>query len=185
MGAVAKKTAATPEERRAKRAFNVEAKIKKGCSAIRAAWVALAGFLYEFQQEEMWRDLDHESFEAWLASPDIDLGRSQVYALIECYRELVLEREVPLDNLRGLEVSKVSQVLPAIRRGEVELDEAIADCESLSRLDLREKYRKANAAGTRSVKRLEKCDLCGKQRVGDDEDAEPEIDPNQMEIEGA
>lgn len=184
MGTVAnKKKATTPEERRAKRAFTVEGKIKKGCSAIRAAWGALAGFLYELQREELWRDLGHDSFEAWLASPDIDLGRSQVYALIECYRELVLEREVPLDELKGLEVTKLSQVLPALRREEVELADAISDCESLSRSDLREKYRKSGAGG-RAAKAFEKCDLCGKQRVVDGEQA-PQPHPDQLDLENA
>lgn len=157
-----------------------------GCSAIRAAWVALAAFLYQFQDEEMWGDLGYSSFEEWLASPDVSLGRSHVYVLIEAHRELVVEREVDPDELRALDVSKIGQVLPAIRRGTIEVEEALNDVKVLSRSDLRERYRKKGAPGKRrSSTTLEKCDLCGKQRIADDDERVAEVDENQMEIEDA
>lgn len=151
----------TAVERQAAHARAVETKIKKGTDAIKAAWGALAAFLYEFKEEALWQHLGHEDFNEWIASPDIDLGRSQVYALIEAYKVLVLEREMSADDLQKLEVTKVAQVLPAIRKGDVELEAAIADVEALSRSDLREKYGKGGAGGAPP---LEMCSSCGHKR---------------------
>ena len=109
----------------------------------------------------MWQYLGYEDFNSWIASPEIDLGRSQVYALIEAYKVLVLELEMTTDDLGKLEVTKVSQVLPALRKGDVELEAAISDVEVLSRSDLREKYGRGGAGGAPP---LEMCQACGHKR---------------------
>lgn len=186
MSKVAKKQSVTIEERRAKKARRVEEKIVAGCAAIRTAWVVLAGYLHEFQAEGMWTDLGYDSFEEWLASPDISLGRSHVYTLIEIHRELVLEREVDPEELAECDVSKVGQVLPAIRRESIDVDEALADARELSRSDLRERYRKKGAPGKkrRGSLELKKCDLCGKQvQVDEAEECEAEAHPDQLSID--
>lgn len=152
-----KRKATTPEERAAKKAFATEAKIKKGVGAIRQVWIALAGYLHEFYSERMWEHLGHDKFEEWLGTPEIGLGRSQVYALIEAYEELVVKRKVEEAVLAELEATKLAVVLPALRRGEVELDEALSDCESLSRSALREKYGKAVPAERVPLVQCEDC----------------------------
>lgn len=151
----------TVEERKAARARTLEKEVKKGTEAIRLVWGHLAKSLHEFKEGGMWEYLGYEDFNSWIASPEIDLGRSQVYALIEAYQVLVLEREMSTDDLGKLEVTKVAQVLPAIRKGAVELEDAISDVEVLSRSDLREKYGKAGAGGAPP---LEMCNACGHKR---------------------
>ena len=156
----------------------MQRKIVTGCEAIRTLWVALAGYLYEFNGEQMWSALGYETFNDWLATPEIDLGRSQVFSLIEAYRELIVERGVDPEELSKLDVSKIAVVLPAIRSGEVDLETALADCETLSRSDLREKYGKqlpektgeGNAGGKRE---LVQCEQCGKMREPDVETCPP------------
>lgn len=151
-----------------RRAQKTQEKIVAGCEAIRTVWVALGGYLYEFVGEKMWLELGYETLTDWLATPEIDLGRSQVYALVEAYRELVVEREVALEELGRLDVSKIAVVLPALRAGEVELDEALADCANLSRSDLREKYGKQIESKSSSKGEdgppLEQCEQCGCMR---------------------
>lgn len=167
---------------RAERAFEIEQRVITATQAIRTAWVLLAAELHEFHFQKMWEERDCDTFEEWLGTPEISLGRSQTYALIEIYRELVLEREVDPETLTA-ESSKIAQVLPALRRGEVELDAALADAESLSRADLREKYGKQSGGGG-GVK-LEPCDQCGRKRVaGADEPVmPPEQIPGQMAVD--
>lgn len=150
----------TMEERRAARARTLEKEVKKGKEAIQLVWGALAKSLHEFKEGQMWTYLGYEDFNSWIASPDIDLGRSQVYALIDAYQVLVLDRELDPGRLAELEVTKVSQVLPALRKGDVELEDALSDVEVLSRSDLREKYGKRG--GGRHG--MEKCDACGRNR---------------------
>lgn len=163
----------------AERAHEVQEQIKTGCAAIRTLWVALAGYLYEFFGKRMWKELGYETFTEWLATPEIDLGRTQVYALVEAYRELVVERGVDPEQLGLIDVTKIAVVLPAIRSGEVDLAEALADCESMSRSDLREKYgqqlpEKTGGGGESKGRReLVQCEQCGRMREPDAEPCEP------------
>lgn len=182
MGKPAKKKAPTPEERAAKKAFAVEAKIKKGTGAIKQVWIALAGHLHEFYTGRMWEPLGHEKFESWLGAPEIGLQRSQTYQLIEIYEELVVKREVSQDELAELDMSKLAVVLAALRKGEVELEEALADCEALSRSALREKY--GQAVSTKRVP-LTECEDCGKMCRAKSEAEEEAPDPNQLALEEA
>lgn len=180
MGKPAKKAPSTPEERAAKKAFEVEEKIRKGVGAIRQVWIALAGHLHEFYTERMWEHLGYDRFEEWLGTPEIGLGRSHVYALIAAYEELVVKREVEEATLAELEATKLAVVLPALRRGEVELEEALADCEALSRSALRQKYGKSVPAERVP---LIQCEDCGCMKRPKTEAEEQEQIPGQMAIE--
>lgn len=179
-GAVAKRKALTPEERAAKKAFKTEEKVKKGLGAIREVWIALAAYLHEFHSEKMWEHLGYDRFDDWLGSPDIGLGRSQVYASIEAYEELVVKRDVDPAVLADLEATKIGVVLPALRRGEVDLDSALADCEALSRSALREKYGKAVSA--ERVPLIE-CEECGCMKRPRSQTEETEQIPGQIALE--
>lgn len=178
----AKRKTSTPEERAAKKAFEVEEKIRKGVGAIRQVWIALAGHLHEFYTERMWEHLGYDRFEEWLGTPEIGLGRSHVYALIAAYEELVVKREVEEATLAELEATKLAVVLPALRRGEVELEEALADCEALSRSALRQKYGKSVPAERVP---LIQCEDCGCMKRPKTEAEEQEQIPGQMAIEEA
>lgn len=180
--AVAKRKTTTPEERAAKKAFEVEVKIKKGVGAIREVWVALAAYFHEFHAGKMWEHLGYDKFDEWLGTPEIGLGRSQVYALIEAWEELVEKRQVEESRLAGLEATKVAVVLPALRRGEVDLDTALADCEALSRSALREKYGKQ--VGAARVPLIQ-CEQCGCMRRPKTEAERGEQIPGQMSVDEA
>jgi hypothetical protein len=173
-------TKSTPEERAAKKAFAVEAKIKKGTGAIKQVWVALAGHLHEFYTEQMWKALGHDKFESWLGSPEIGLQRSQTYQLIEVYEELVVKRGVSQEDLAELEMSKLAVVLPLLRKGEVGLEDALADCEELSRSALREKYGQSVPAERIP---LTECEDCGKMCRAKTEPEAAAVDPNQIALE--
>lgn len=172
----------TPEERAAEKAFAVEEKIKKGTGAIKQVWIALAGHLHEFYTERMWVSLGHEKFEEWLGAPEIGLKRSQTYQLIEVYEELVVKRGVPQEQLAELEMSKLAVVLPALRKGDVELEDVLADCEELSRSALREKYGQAVPAERIP---LTECEECGKMCRAKSEAERDEMIPGQTSLEEA
>lgn len=172
--------AVTPEERAAKKAFVVEAKIKKGVGAIKQVWIALAGHLHEFYTARMWTALGHERFEDWLGTPEIGLKRSQTYQLIEIYEELVVKRGVTEAELAALEMSKIAVVLAALRKDEVDLDEALSDCESLSRSQLREKY---GQSVTAERVPLTECEQCGKMCRSKSAAEQDEMIPGQTSLE--
>jgi hypothetical protein len=170
----------TPEERAAEKAFAVEEKIKKGTGAIKQVWIALAGHLHEFYTGQMWTALGHEKFESWLGDPAIGLKRSQTYQLIEVYEELVVKRGVSQEQLAELEMSKLAVVLPALRKGDVELEDVLADCEELSRSALREKYGQSVPAERIP---LTECEDCGKMCRAKSKAEEGEMIPGQTSLE--
>lgn len=121
-------------------AWEVEQRIKGFVRAIRTTWIRLAEDLYRFHELDMWRDLGYSSFDAWTAGPEIDLSRRQVYNLIMAWREFVVVRGVLPGQLEDVAISKVPEVMPALRRGQVDVAGALADCRTLAREDLRQRY---------------------------------------------
>jgi len=157
------------QEVSADHAFEVEARIRTTVHRLQQDWIALAVDLYEFQDAKLWKDLGHVSFEEWLASPDIDLDRRTVYGLIQLYREYVILRNVEPERLERVQVSKAQDVLPAVRREDVTVEEALSDAESLSRTDIREKYYSPNGRKpdakleATEEESFERCPACGQR----------------------
>lgn len=136
-------------------------RIAEGCRAIRSAWVHLGGYLHEFVEDRMWEPLGCDSLEEWLASPEIGLGRSQVFRLVRVYRELVVARLVPPGELEGVDVTKVDVVLAAVKAGRVDFEDALADCKTLTRRDLQVKYGSADPKGGGEEPARFQCPECG------------------------
>ena len=151
----------TPEERLAKKAYTVEGKIKKGLGAVREVWIVLAAYLHEFHGDRMWEHLGYERFEDWLGAPEIGQKRTKTLGLIQLWEEFVVKRGLDAATLGQLDESKLRLVLPALRREEVDLATALADCEALSSSDLREKYR--NQVPAERIP-LTECEQCGYMR---------------------
>lgn len=144
-------------------AFETEKRIKDQVQAIRTGWIALAGDLYEFTDKKMYDHLGYGSLNEWLAGPDIELERRMVMYLTSAWRELVVSRNVDPRQLEEVNVSKVSVVLPAIRAGNVEIEDALSDAKTLTRSDLEAKYGKAgkDAQGGGDEPEYATCETCG------------------------
>jgi hypothetical protein len=133
----------------AKAAFVHEQRIKSTVRTIRAGWVRLAEDLYAFQHEEMWRDLGYDSFEGWLADPDVDIERRWAFQLIANWRETAVLRGADPKRLATIAPARLQEILPAVRRNLVSMEDAMEDAATLSRYDLRARYG-AGGEGTRS-----------------------------------
>lgn len=129
-----------PTAAEAKAAQAVSDRIKGHVRMIRRAWLLLAEDLYAFHIAEQWRELGYPSFNAYLNDPEIEVEKRHAHYLIELWRELVIKREVDPKILEDVGVSKVQVVLPSIRRGYVDIPDALADAKTLSRDDLRKEY---------------------------------------------
>lgn len=140
MGAELVEVMRRQQDMEVKAAYSAEEGIVRDIRNIRKQWVALAAKLYDFNTSRLWVTLGYESLDHWLATPDVELSRRTYYNLIEAHRELVVERGVDPSLLGSVDVTKVAEVLPAVRRGHVSVDIALADCEVLTRNDLRDKY---------------------------------------------
>jgi len=127
----------SPEAVAGREAWTVDQRIKQIKKATESLYVELAHSLYEFHEGEMWATLGYESMTEYFSDPDVQLDPRWAYNLIAIYRQLVVERGVDENRLKDLEVSKVTEALPAIRRGQVSVDEAFADIKALSKRDLK------------------------------------------------
>lgn len=110
-------------------------------SAMRRKWLELAGLLYDFTKRRQYRDLGYHTFDEWLAAVDMDIGRRQIFKLIEIYETLVVERNLSVDELEGVQISKAYTVLNAVRNDQVEVDQALADARVLPVEDLKIRYK--------------------------------------------
>lgn len=128
------------QERATTAAYTLESQIVAGIRMIRAQWVDLAAHLYEFHRSRAWETLGYETLDLWLAAPDIEMSRRTFYALAETYRVLAVENQVTHERLGVIDMTKATEILPAVRRGQVDIETALSDCEVLTRTDLRDRY---------------------------------------------
>jgi hypothetical protein len=132
-----------PPERQAlaTRRTQMDREIREIKRQMESLWVLLAERLYHFRVGEMWKDIGYPTLQSWLDDPEVDVERRWLYKLTDAYRFLVIEWGVPLERVKRLKISKVNEVLPAIRRGQVELEAGLSDAETLRRDDLEVQYR--------------------------------------------
>lgn len=163
------------QEVAATKAFVLETQIVERVGAIRKEWAQLAQDLHSFHKGQCWEALGYETLEQWLASPHIEIGRRMFFLLVDTFRQLVLSEKMTLEALGHVDITKVQAVLPAIRRGQVEIGEALGDVAELPLRALREKYtdlRPLDAGPDRSIKpdefHYEKCSMCGSTLKLDD-----------------
>src|SRR5687768_4047724 len=64
----------TPEELAADTAHEVNLRIKQNRAIEKALWVQLAADLYIFREGQMWESLGYETFESYLADPDVEVN---------------------------------------------------------------------------------------------------------------
>lgn len=126
----------TPEEMAADTAHAMHLAILHDIKKIKGAWVDLAAKLYQFRAGNMFEALGYQSFNAYLADPDVEIEHRWAYDYLAMYEQLVIKRGVEPEELKELEVSKVKESLPAIRREQVTWEEAKSAIKSLSKRDI-------------------------------------------------
>jgi hypothetical protein len=122
-------------------AFALEAAVLQDLAAARKQWVPLAASLHEFYVTKAWESRGNSSMTEWLAQPEIGIAYRTAKDMIDVYAELVVTRGVRPEELAMTDASKVAVVLPSLRAGTVTTGRALADCQVLTRTDLRELYR--------------------------------------------
>jgi hypothetical protein len=127
-------------EQGAQDAFAIEERIKTAMNDGREALWRMMEALYEFDEESAWRFLGFESLSEWLAQPEIGMTRTTYYRYVRTWRELAVIRKVSVPALAQVDPTKVDIVMPAVKAGRYNLNQAFADVQELGWRDLREKY---------------------------------------------
>jgi hypothetical protein len=115
--------------------------VRSGLRDVRGGLWRAAKALHHFTEITGWTALGYDGVGDWLADPDVTLTRPTYYRMLQTWQELAVLRKVDESALAGLDMTKTSIVLPALRRGEVTVEELLTDSAALGARDLREKYR--------------------------------------------
>ena len=111
-----------------------------------SAW-DVARWAYECDEAHVWIYLADGDFKsspdqkkAWLAQPDIGMSESWFNGLVQIHRDLVRTYSLTEEDLTGVDPTKATVILPAVKGHRVSVQRALADARALSRSDLRIKY---------------------------------------------
>ncbi len=99
------------------------------------SFLGLGEELYWFESKKQYKDLGHDTFESYLADPDVDIGRRMAFMLKGVYQTFVLNLKVQPAALLPAGTDKLELLRPHVTEENVTewLDKAAA----LSRSDLR------------------------------------------------
>ena len=110
--------------------------IQKNKIIISHGYMMLAKALYEHKMGEMFKTLGHETFEDFLAQPEISIPHGTAYDLIKAYRMFVIELKFTLDEIQSVDVTKTKALLRIDIPNKTSAKEWIHKATTLSRSDL-------------------------------------------------
>jgi hypothetical protein len=119
-------------------AFQVDKQLKEAKRQINYNFVLLAHDLKEIKDNKFYLVLQYDTFESYIAQPELSFDRSSVYRLIQIYETFVLKYNVAPERLSEIEWTKLALVAPHTNKENYE--DLLADARELSRSDLREKF---------------------------------------------
>lgn len=98
-------------------------------------FLALGEELYHFEDKKQYKDLGHDTFESYLADPDVDIARRTAYMLIGVYDTYVNKYASASDALLKAGYTKLDVIRPHVDESNV--DEWVHKAATLSRSDLK------------------------------------------------
>ena len=132
--------------------FDLHSKVVKLKDDINSSFLELGRLLWVIKDGRLFELLDYETFESYLAQPELSFDRSSVYRLIRIHEELVLKRGVALCDLKKIAWSKLDRIIPYLK--DDNLEEMLEKAEHLSRSDLQQELKPHNP-------KLTTCPKCG------------------------
>lgn len=76
--------------------------------------------LTEFQEAEQWRNLDYDSFNAFLADPEVNISRRTAYRMMRVWKQYVIELDVQYEKLVAIGGTKLDMIAGHVNQGNVD-----------------------------------------------------------------
>jgi N6-adenosine-specific RNA methylase IME4 len=121
-------------------AYQRHEKIKELRDLAVATFLDLGKELYYFERDKQYLELDHPTFESYLADPDVDISRRMAFRMKGIYAKYTLELEVTTLSLLRAGYSKLDIIRPYIDKTNV--DSWINKAETLSYKDIQLEIRR-------------------------------------------
>lgn len=120
-------------------AFKLDSEIKQLKKGINGGFIEIASRLKIVRDNKLYKKLDYDTFEGYIAQPELGFDRSSVFRLISIYEKFVIELRVAPGRLSMIEWTKLREILPFVN--EQNKEEFLAKAKELSRSDLIEEVK--------------------------------------------
>ena len=149
----------------AKKAYEIDREVDKLVGHQQKVLLFLCKVLYQVRADEMYKALDYDTFESYLASKK--LNYKTVLAYLNIYNVFVNEYKYSLEDLVDAPMSNLQMILPAVRgKDKKEVEEWLQKARTLSRSDLnierKEEQANENFKDKKPYPIIFRCDVCGK-----------------------
>lgn len=113
-------------------------------------FLTMGHLLWTNKKENYWRSLGHESFDEFIAEPEVGLSPSMVYGVMQVYETFILKLARPVDEVAQIDYTKLTAIVPVTNAENVRdwLDKAA----NLSRSDLRTEVAEAQGKAPKEWK---------------------------------
>lgn len=138
------------------KAFTIDLHLRQLKVETNKNFLLMAKLLKQVRDERLWKDLDYESFESYIAQPELGFDRTSVYRFIGIHEKFVDELKVPPVELQRYDYSKLDVIKPHVT--EKNKDKLLELVESNSRSDLRESLIEMKLIKSKEYQR---CTICG------------------------
>lgn len=147
-------------------AFEIHNKVIEAKQDIERSFIKLGGLLKEIRDKRIYENLGHDTFEGYIAQPELAFDRSTVYAIIGVYEDFVMSNQSDIDKLVKIGYAKLNRVRQF--KDQDNFEEWIKKAEVLSLSDLSAEIKEVKGIATVSeVSEPETveivCPFCGKK----------------------
>lgn len=102
--------------------------------------VELGKLLYEIREKKYYETLDYQTFNSYLAQPELGFSQRQAYYLISIYEKMALQFGISTATIAQIGEAKSIVILPHL--SDTNKEEIVDEAINLSRADLIAKYGK-------------------------------------------
>jgi len=124
-----------PTAERGKIAFELEQKVKELQHSIGSNFLEMGKVLKEIRDNQYYRELGYDTITDWLQERSISAGWA--WNFINIYEIFILEHKLSPARVLETDYSKLSLILPIVKRHPDQVDDWLTKAENLRRIDLR------------------------------------------------
>jgi N6-adenosine-specific RNA methylase IME4 len=115
-------------------AFKIDKELKILKKGINGGFIEIAQRLKGIKEKQLYKVLNYETFESYIAQPDLGFSRGPVYELMAIYEKFVVELHVSPGGLALTDWTKLREIRPYVT--EENKEELLSKAKELSRSDL-------------------------------------------------
>ena len=125
---------------------------------VNVSWLKMGQLLYECQKNKHYLKHGCDTFETYIAQPELAFKRASVYSLIGIYKDFILTHHLPMSDIGDIDQKKLEMIRPQLKSGNVE--DLLAKARTLSRSDL---YAELTPQHECQPVQITQCSICHKR----------------------